>query len=82
MSGTDVLSMLSPTGAGQRWTAALLAVVLIALDLLWSAQAFDRGRVTTSPVRGTAVLVRDETAEPACHAATAVGAAVMFVLLL
>ncbi|MFK0121097.1 DUF5134 domain-containing protein [Streptomyces sp. NPDC090994] len=82
MSATGAISVMSLTGAGQQWTAALLAVVLTALGLLWLSQAFDRGRVVTAPGRGAAVPVRAEAAEPACHGAMAVGMAVMFVLLL
>ncbi|MEV5018076.1 DUF5134 domain-containing protein [Streptomyces sp. NPDC053780] len=82
MAGTDALSTMSLTGAGQQWTAASLAVVLTALGLLWLAQAFDRGRTAAPAAPGAVVLVADEAAEPACHAAMAVGMAVMFVLLL
>ncbi|MFD7711991.1 DUF5134 domain-containing protein [Streptomyces sp. NPDC059786] len=82
MSGTDAVSTMSLTGAGQQWTAASLAVALTAFGLLWLSQAFERGRVAPASTRGTAVLVQDAAAEPACHGAMAVGMAVMFVLLL
>ncbi|MGP2438331.1 DUF5134 domain-containing protein [Streptomyces sp. JW3] len=83
MSGSGALGMMSLTGAGERWTAALLALVLTVLGLLWLSQAFDRGRVATPSARGTVVLVADGVAaEPACHAAMALGMAVMFVLML
>jgi hypothetical protein len=82
MSGPESLGTMSLTGAGQQWTAGLLALVLTALGLLWLAQAFDRGRVATPSARGPAVALGGTAADPACHAAMAVGMAVMFVLLL
>ncbi|MER7780047.1 DUF5134 domain-containing protein [Streptomyces sp. NPDC096191] len=82
MSGSGAVGMMSLTGVGQQWTAGLLAAVLAVLGLLWLAQAFDRGRVAVPSVGGTAALLREEAAEPACHAAMALGMAVMFVLLL
>ncbi|WP_327436516.1 DUF5134 domain-containing protein (plasmid) [Streptomyces sp. NBC_01201] len=82
MSGPDALGTMSLTGAGEQWTAALLALALTVLGLLWLAQAFDRGRVVTPSARGTVVPADDAAAEPACHSAMAVGMAVMFVLLL
>ncbi|MDT6983486.1 DUF5134 domain-containing protein [Streptomyces lusitanus] len=81
-SGSGAASMMSLSGLGQQWTAGLLAAVLAAFGLVWLAQAFDQGRVTVPPVRGTTVLLPEKAAEPACHAAMAVGMAVMFVLLL
>ncbi|MEU2227802.1 DUF5134 domain-containing protein [Streptomyces sp. NPDC018347] len=75
MSGPDAVGAMSLTGTGQQWTAALLAVFLTAVGLLWLSRAFDRGRVAASPKRD------DGAAEPACHAAMAVGMAVMFLLL-
>ncbi|WP_250972294.1 DUF5134 domain-containing protein [Streptomyces sp. RKAG290] len=72
--------------AGDQWTAGLLAVALVGLGLLWLSQAFDRGRITTPTVRRpaplAAALTGSEAAGPACHAAMAIGMAVMFVLLL
>ncbi|MEU3982412.1 DUF5134 domain-containing protein [Streptomyces sp. NPDC026672] len=82
MSGPGALSAMSLTQAGRQWTAGLLAVVLVALGLLWLSRAFDRGRAVTPAVRGTVALIPNEAAEPACHAAMAVGMAVMLVLLL
>ncbi|MDA5141684.1 DUF5134 domain-containing protein [Streptomyces sp. AD681] len=82
MSGSGSLGMMSLSGVGQQWTAGLLAAVLAAFGLLWLAQAFDRGREGVPSAGGTAVPLREEAAEPACHAAMAVGMAVMFVLLL
>ncbi|MEV7404892.1 DUF5134 domain-containing protein [Streptomyces sp. NPDC091267] len=86
MSGPGAAGAMTLSRAGDQWTAGLLAVALAGLGLLWLSQAFDRGRITTPTVRGpaslTAALTGSEAAGPACHAAMAIGMAVMFVLLL
>lgn len=83
MSGTDATSAMTLSQPADQWTAGLLALVLFVLGLRWLAQAFDLARVTAAAPasRGATVLVGGEASEPTCHAAMALGMAVMFALL-
>ncbi|WP_328935039.1 MULTISPECIES: DUF5134 domain-containing protein [unclassified Streptomyces] len=89
MSGSSGLAAMSLTGTGPRVTAVLFAVVLGGLGLSWLTHALDRTRErgTVSereqPDGGAALeaVSQGGALSPACHAAMALGMAVMFALL-
>lgn len=87
MSGGSGAAAMSLTGTGPRVTAVLLALVLGGLGLVWLTRALDRARADDPgrerPEGGVAsVEVGPSGAlSPACHAAMALGMAVMFALL-
>lgn len=89
MSGGSGLAAMSLTGTGPRATAVLLAVVLGGLGLSWLTRALDRSRDRSTAgereqPRGESALEAVHSGgalSPACHAAMALGMAVMFALL-
>ncbi|MEU7088893.1 DUF5134 domain-containing protein [Streptomyces achromogenes] len=85
MSDGSGLASMSLAGTGPRTVAGLLALVLAVLGVVWLARAFDHARLRQPVVAaGAPVPVADAAfaaLEPACHAAMALGMAVMFVLL-
>ncbi|MFB6849669.1 DUF5134 domain-containing protein [Streptomyces sp. NPDC056373] len=89
MSGGSGVSAMSLTGAGPRATAVLLALVLGGLGLAWLTRALDRAKGRhgsgrqEQPDDGTVLVAVGPggVLSPACHAAMALGMAVMFVLL-
>ncbi|MFG2466205.1 DUF5134 domain-containing protein [Streptomyces canus] len=82
MSGGSGLSAMSLVGTGRKLAAGVLALVLLAFALRWLARAFDAARVVPTGSPGPAADVRADALGPACHAAMALGMAVMFALLL
>jgi len=82
MSGGSGLSAMSLVGTGPKLAAGLLAVVLLAFALRWLTRAFDAARLVPAGSPGPAADVRADALAPACHAAMALGMAVMFALLL
>ncbi|MFJ3895390.1 DUF5134 domain-containing protein [Streptomyces sp. NPDC090083] len=82
MSGGSGLSAMSLVGTGRKATAGVLALVLLAFALSWLARAFDAARIEPAGAPGEAPTVQADALSPACHAAMALGMAVMFVLLL
>ncbi|MFJ8006221.1 DUF5134 domain-containing protein [Streptomyces fagopyri] len=89
MSGGSGLAAMTLAGAGPKAAAVLFAVVLGGLGLAWLTRALDRARdggsgESREVLAGDAVPVETATGSalsPACHAAMALGMAVMFVLL-
>ncbi len=85
MSGGSALASMSLTGAGPVVTAVLLAVVLGGLGLVWLTRALDRARGGRGEERFAEGCVAPAgpvgALAPACHAAMALGMAVMFALL-
>ncbi len=89
MSGGSGLAAMSLTGTGPRVVAVLLAVVLGGLGLSWLTRALDgireRGAAgeREQPEGGCELEAVSTGAalSPACHAAMALGMAVMFALL-
>ncbi|MFH8342414.1 DUF5134 domain-containing protein [Streptomyces sp. AM6-12] len=81
MSGSSGASAMTLTGAGERGTAVVLAVLLAAFALRRLARAFDRAR--SAPARGPETVVRDDADVLGlfCHAAMGLGMAVTLVLL-
>ncbi|NDZ78983.1 DUF5134 domain-containing protein [Streptomyces sp. SID10853] len=82
MSGSGAAGAMELTGAGDRWSAGVLAFVLLVLALWWLTRGFDTGRRAPRPdadgvgpdgVRGALDL--------GCHGAMALGMAVMFVVM-
>lgn len=84
MSGGSDLADMSLVGTGPKLTAGILALILLAFALRWLIRAFDAARAvpTGGPEPGTAADIRADALSPACHAAMALGMAVIFVLLL
>jgi hypothetical protein len=84
MAGGSGIAAMSLTGTGPRVTAGLLAAALAVIGLAWLARAFDRARAL-APVRvagGPGPVANPlGVMAPACHAAMALGMAVIFVLL-
>ncbi|MFF3656601.1 DUF5134 domain-containing protein [Streptomyces olivochromogenes] len=82
VSGGSGMAAMSLVGTGRKLAAGLLALVLLAFALCWLARAFDAARAMPAggpePVAG----IRADALSPACHAAMALGMAVIFVLLL
>ncbi|MGY5044218.1 DUF5134 domain-containing protein [Streptomyces sp. 900105755] len=73
---------MSLASIGRKLTAAVLALVLLAFTLRWLARVFDAARATPAGGPGPVADVRADAWSPACHAAMALGMAVMFALLL
>ncbi|MEU1628065.1 DUF5134 domain-containing protein [Streptomyces sp. NPDC020096] len=69
-------------GTGRKLTTAVLALVLLAFTLRRLARAFDAASATPGGGPGPVADARADAWSPACHAAMALGMAVMFVLLL
>lgn len=82
MSGGSGMAAMSLIGTGRKLAAGLLALVLLAFALRWLARAFDAARAMPAGVPEPAAGIRADALSPACHAAMALGMAVMFVLLL
>ncbi|MEH0430354.1 DUF5134 domain-containing protein [Streptomyces stelliscabiei] len=82
MSGGPSLSAMSLAGTGRKLAAGLLALLLLAFALRWLARAFDAARVVQTGGPEPVTDVRADPLSPACHAAMALGMAVMFALLL
>ncbi|MEU6536876.1 DUF5134 domain-containing protein [Streptomyces sp. NPDC047000] len=86
MSGGSGLAAMRLTGTGPVATAVLLAIVLGGLGLVWLTRALDRARAGQGDGRGTGdggVSESDAVGAlaHACHAAMALGMAVMFAVL-
>ncbi|MFF4754611.1 DUF5134 domain-containing protein [Streptomyces sp. NPDC002514] len=93
MSGGTGIAAMSLTGNGPRTAAGLLAVALAVIGPAWPARAFDRARAAfdrararpppAGPAGGSGPAGADTVGvpAPACHAAMALGRAVMFALL-
>ncbi|RMB84835.1 DUF5134 domain-containing protein [Streptomyces shenzhenensis] len=86
MSGASGLAAMSLSGTGPRLVAGLLAAVLAVMGVAWLARALDRARSldpATRPTEGAALPGGGAGGALAlgCHAAMALGMAVMFVLL-
>lgn len=89
MSGGSGLAAMSLTGTAPRVAAVLLALVLGGLGLSWLTRALDRAREGgATPGRQQAdggaaleAVSQGGALSPACHAAMALGMAVMFALL-
>ncbi|MFJ8023707.1 DUF5134 domain-containing protein [Streptomyces sp. NPDC096311] len=82
MSAGGGLATMSLVGTGRKLTAAVLALVLLAFTLRWLARAFDAARALPATGPGPVADIRADAWSPACHAAMALGMALMFVLLL
>ncbi|WP_367123334.1 DUF5134 domain-containing protein [Streptomyces phytohabitans] len=87
--GSGAATMSLP-GAGQSLTAGLLAAVLLALGVVRLAAALDRARAGRPAPRAPAPVAAGDVAvgdgggpalDDACHAAMALGMAVMFALM-
>jgi len=86
MAGGSGLASMSLTGAGPVATAVLLAIVLGGLGLVWLTRALDVARDRHGeerPAEGDCATPAGPVGAlaPACHAAMALGMAVMFALL-
>ncbi|MBA5224645.1 MULTISPECIES: DUF5134 domain-containing protein [Streptomyces] len=88
MSGGSGLASMSLTGAGSVATAVVLAIVLAVLGLVWLTRALDRARGRSQDGsgpegEGAGAGATDVVSvlAPACHAAMALGMAVMFAVL-
>ncbi|MER6523882.1 DUF5134 domain-containing protein [Streptomyces sp. NPDC001508] len=86
MADASGLAAMTLTGTGPRLVAGVLAAVLAGIGLAWLARALDRARALDPASRPapTATTPGDSVAgalAPGCHAAMALGMAVMFVLL-
>ncbi|MEU2132198.1 DUF5134 domain-containing protein [Streptomyces sp. NPDC018352] len=82
MSAPGALATMTLSGTGDRWSAGLLALALVALALWWLAEGFDTGRAVP---RAMGCAVSDGAAHAArdagCHGLMALGMAVMFVVM-
>ncbi|WP_331740246.1 DUF5134 domain-containing protein (plasmid) [Streptomyces sp. NBC_01005] len=82
MSAPGALATMTLSSTGDRWSAGLLALVLLALALWWLAEGFDTGRAVPRAKGGA---VSDGTAHAArdagCHGLMALGMAVMLVVM-
>ncbi|NEA38755.1 DUF5134 domain-containing protein [Streptomyces sp. SID11385] len=92
MSAPGALAAMTLSGTGDRWSAGLFALALLALALWWLARGFDAGRFvprTANPGRadggiggGTAAGGAVHAAwDLGCHGLMALGMAVMFVVM-
>ncbi|NNN31104.1 DUF5134 domain-containing protein [Streptomyces sp. S3(2020)] len=86
MSGGSGLASMSLTGVGPVTVSVLLAITLGGLGLVWLTRALDRARERHTdeyrPKDGSPAQTEHLGAlAPACHAAMALGMAVMFALL-
>lgn len=77
MSAPGALATMTLSGTGDRWSAGLLALVLLALALWWLAKGFDTGRLAPRTAGGAVHAAWDV----GCHGLMALGMAVMFVLM-
>ncbi|MFJ7630073.1 DUF5134 domain-containing protein [Streptomyces sp. NPDC097595] len=82
MSAPGALATMTLSGTGDRWSAGLLALLLLALALGWLAKGFDTGR-TTPRVTGDASSGGAAHAawDLGCHWLMALGMAVMFAVM-
>ncbi|MFC8513874.1 DUF5134 domain-containing protein [Streptomyces sp. NPDC057257] len=83
MSGGSGLAAMTLTGTGPRVTAALLAAVLAVIGLAWLTRTLDQARERDLPEGGAGAANGSMAGalSSGCHAAMALGMAVMFVLL-
>ncbi|MES9506928.1 DUF5134 domain-containing protein [Streptomyces sp. NPDC000609] len=82
MSAPGTLATMTLSGTGDRWTAGLLALVLLALALWWLAKGFDTGRLAPCTTGGAASGGAVHAAwDVGCHGLMALGMAVMFVVM-
>ncbi|MEV6946731.1 DUF5134 domain-containing protein [Streptomyces sp. NPDC051172] len=94
MSGGSGLAAMSLTGTGPRTAAALLAAGLAVIGLVWLTRTLDQARGRGLPEGGVEAANEDNGRDnrrgdvstagvlaSGCHAAMALGMAVMFVLL-
>lgn len=84
MSGGSAISSMTLHGGGERATAGVLTIVLLAFALGWLARAFDIARMSGAPGdRNPDRRTADNGAwDLGCHGAMAFGMAVMFALLI
>ncbi|MFJ4737606.1 DUF5134 domain-containing protein [Streptomyces sp. NPDC093108] len=82
MSAPGALATMTLSGTIDRWTAGLLALVLLALALWWLAKGFDTGRLAPRATGGAAAGGAVHAArDVGCHGLMALGMAVMFVVM-
>ncbi|WP_405714264.1 MULTISPECIES: DUF5134 domain-containing protein [unclassified Streptomyces] len=82
MSAPGATATMTLDSAGDRWSAALLALVLLALALWWLAKGFDTGRLVPRTTGGAASGSAVHAAwDLGCHGLMALGMAVMFALM-
>ncbi|WP_406144248.1 DUF5134 domain-containing protein [Streptomyces sp. NBC_01012] len=92
MSAPGAVATMTLSGTGNRWSAGLLALVMLALALWWLAAGFDRGRLAPRTASGAASdgATLDGAAsggavqaawDVGCHGLMALGMAVMFVVM-
>ncbi|MET8556545.1 DUF5134 domain-containing protein [Streptomyces sp. NPDC004959] len=88
MSAPGALASMTLSATGDRWSATLFALVLLALALWWLARGFDTGRLAPRaaapgvPGTGAASSGAVHAAwDLGCHGLMAFGMAVMFVVM-
>ncbi|MFF3786941.1 DUF5134 domain-containing protein [Streptomyces sp. NPDC001933] len=82
MSAPGALATMTLSGTGDRWSAGLLALVLLALALWWLAKGFDTGRVLPRTTGGASSGGAAHAAwDVGCHGLMALGMAMMFVVM-
>lgn len=82
MSGSGATGAMGLSGAGDRWSAGVLAFVLLVLALWWLTRGFDTGRFASRPdADGVASDATRGALDLGCHGAMALGMAVMFVVM-
>ncbi|MER5497726.1 DUF5134 domain-containing protein [Streptomyces sp. NPDC002561] len=87
MSPPGATATMTLDGTTDRWSAMLLALVLLALALRWLAKGFDTGRLAPRTTDGTASgdggpgSAVHAAWDLGCHGLMALGMAVMFVVM-
>ncbi|MFF2007524.1 DUF5134 domain-containing protein [Streptomyces sp. NPDC058195] len=82
MASPGATATMTLDSTGDRWSAALLALILLALALWWLAKGFDTGRSVPRTTSGTASASTVHAAwDLGCHGLMALGMAVMFALM-
>ncbi|MEU1122822.1 DUF5134 domain-containing protein [Streptomyces sp. NPDC005899] len=87
MSAPGALATMTLSGTADRWSAGLLALVLLALALWWLAEGFDTGRLaprstdSTPPGGTTSGSTAHAARDAGCHGLMALGMAVMFLVM-
>ncbi|MEU6019086.1 DUF5134 domain-containing protein [Streptomyces sp. NPDC047515] len=82
MSGPGALGAMELSGASDRWSAGILALVLLAPALWWLARGFDTGRLAHRPDGcGVASDFARGALDLGFHGVMSPGMAVMFVVI-